>query len=206
MKSVVIIEDNVNFVKGFEFLINFTDKFKVISVFNSCEDALVEIKALNPDIVLMDVDLPGMSGIEGTRKIKQLIPSVEILVVTVFENSEKVFASLEAGASGYITKNSGTRQILDALEELLMGGAPMSANIARMVVHSFKRKLKPELLTERESEILQFLSIGKSYKTIAAELNISLDTVKFHIKNIYIKLQVSNKEDAIAEARKNNWV
>ncbi|MCR6641850.1 MAG: response regulator transcription factor [Sporocytophaga sp.] len=206
MKSVVIIEDNVNFVKGFEFLINFTDKFKVISVYNSCEEALVEIKALNPDIVLMDVDLPGMSGIEGTKKIKQIIPSVEILVVTVFENSEKVFASLEAGASGYITKNSGTRQILDALEELLMGGAPMSANIARMVVRSFKRKLKPELLTERESEILQFLSVGKSYKTIAAELNISLDTVKFHIKNIYIKLQVSNKEDAIAEARKNNWV
>lgn len=205
-KRVIIVEDNINFVKGFEFLINFTERYTVVGVFDSCEKALDQLLYLEPDIILLDIDLPGMSGIEGISYFKQKLPMVEILMVTVFENSDKVFNALSVGASGYITKNSTSQQILDALDELVRGGAPMSANIARLVVNSFTKVVKPEALTERETEVLQLLSIGKSYKTIAQTLAIGIDTVKFHIKNIYIKLQVSNKEDAIEKARKNKWV
>lgn len=205
MKKVVIIEDNLDFAKGLEFLINFSQHYQVIGMYESCELALTSLATDEPDIVLLDIDLPGISGIQGIPQIKALLPKADIVMVTVFENSERVFEALSVGAIGYITKNSGPREVIEALDLLVKGGAPMSANIARMVVQSFKKKATPTDLTPRETEILQWLSGGKSYKTIANQLMITLDTVKYHIKNIYIKLQVSNKEDAIQRARDNNW-
>lgn len=205
-KKIVIIEDNVEVSSGLQFLINFSEVYQVVGTFESCEKALAALPELLPDIILMDVDLPGMNGIEGTKVVKSRYPNMEILIVTVFENSDRVFDALCAGASGYITKNSGTKLMIEAIDEMVKGGAPMSANIARMVVNSFNKNSKPNILTAREQEILQLLSKGKSYKSISNALEIGLTTVKFHLKNIYIKMQVSNKEDAIDKALKNNWV
>ena len=146
-----------------------------------------------------------MNGIDGTKYIKSILPKTEILIITIFENSNRVFEGLCAGASGYLTKNSNHIQLLSALEELSNGGAPMSANIARMVAQSFFVK-NNNLLSERETEVLKLLVEGKSYKTISDVLDISLSTVKFHIKNIYIKLQVTSKEDAITKAKMEKLV
>lgn len=205
-KKIIIVEDNEEVSGGLRFLIDFSEQYKVVGTFDRCETTLEAIPDLKPDIILMDIDLPGMNGIEGTKLIKGKYPLIEILIVTVFENSGRVFDALCAGASGYITKNSGTKLIIEAIDEMVKGGAPMSANIARMVVQSFNKPTKPQLLTARELEILQLLSKGKSYKSISNLLQISLGTVKFHLKNIYIKMQVSNREDAIDIALKNKWV
>jgi DNA-binding NarL/FixJ family response regulator len=204
-KKIVIVEDNFEIRTGFQFLINSTSEFVVEQTFESCEDAISNIKSINPDIILMDIDLPGINGIEGTRKIKNIFPKVDIIIVTIFENSNHVFEALSAGAVGYLTKNNNHAQLLAALHEISNGGAPMSANIARMVAQSFF-KSKNDFLTPKESEILHELVNGKSYKSISNNLSITVDTVKFHIKNIYIKLQVSNKEDAIQIAKHKNLV
>lgn len=204
-KKVIIIEDNTDISMGFSMLINSTSTYEVISTFTSVEDALLKIDDQVPDIILMDIDLPGMNGIEGTQIIKTKYPLIQILIITVFENSERVFDALCAGASGYLTKNTKHSKLLDALDEICDGGAPMSTNIARMVINSFSKSEISNPLTEKENKILHKLIEGKSYKTVALELNISIDTVKFHIKNTYIKLQVNSKEDAIAKARENKW-
>ncbi len=204
-KKIIIIEDNTDISTGFKLLINETNDYEVVACFTSCEQALEQITFLKPEIVLMDIDLPGMSGIEGTKIIKTKLPQTNILIISVFENSERVFDALCAGACGYLTKNSKHSKLLEALEEVGAGGAPMSTNIARMVIDSFKKSPSPNPLTEKENDVLQKLVEGKSYKSTAAELHIKIDTVKYHIKNIYIKLQVGSKEDAIAKARKNNW-
>lgn len=153
----------------------------------------------------MDIDLPGMNGIEGTRYVKSILPKKNVIIITIFENSERVFEALCAGATGYLTKSSKHTQLLDALDEVLQGGAPMSANIARMVIRSFHRQ-DSNLLSDREIDVLRLLVEGKSYKTISEKLDISLSTVKFHIKNIYVKLQVGNKEDAIAKAKSQHII
>lgn len=204
-KKIIIVEDNTDISKGFQLLINATNDYEVVACFTSCEQALEQISLLKPEIVLMDIDLPGMSGIEGTKIIKSKLPQTNILIISVFENSERVFDALCAGACGYLTKNSKHSKLLDALDEVGAGGAPMSTNIARMVIDSFKKSPSPNPLTEKENDVLQKLVEGKSYKSTATELHIKIDTVKYHIKNIYIKLQVGSKEDAIAKARKNNW-
>ncbi len=206
LKKIVIIEDNPDVGSGFELLINATENYKVIQVFENCKDALVDIKTLRPDIVLMDIDLPGMNGIEGTSIIKSLLPKTEIIIITVFENSERVFGAMNAGASGYLTKNNGYKELIDALDEVVRGGAPMSAKIARMVVKSFAKETINNPLSKQESKVLLQLAEGKSYKSISNLLDVTLDTVKFHIKNIYIKLQVNNKEDAISEGKKNKYI
>lgn len=203
--NIVIIEDNADIREGFKILLNNTHGFEVSNVFNSCEKAILNIENIHPDVILMDIDLPGINGIEGTKIIKSKLPKVEILIVTVFENSERVFEALCAGASGYLTKTSSPLQLITAINEVLEGGAPMSAKIARLVISTFKTTGN-ELLTEREFEVLKLLVSGKSYKTIADNLSISFGTVKFHIRNIYQKLQVDNKEDAIALAKNKRLV
>ncbi len=204
-KNIIIIEDNADIRAGFQLLINSTAHYRVTHVFETCEKAFENSTSMQPDIVLMDIDLPGMDGIEGTKHIKSLFPKTEVIIITVFENSDRVFDALCAGATGYLTKNSSHTQLLDALDEVTKGGAPMSANIARMVAHSF-HKQNNNLLSDREMEVLKLLVEGKSYKTISERLDISFSTVKFHIKNIYIKLQVGSKEDAIAKAKSQRIV
>ena len=203
--KVVIVEDNVPLSDAFKEIINDTEYFKVIDAYTSCEDAIKYLKQDRPDIVLMDIELPGMSGVEGTKIIKNLSKNVIIIVVTVYENSEIVFDALCAGASGYLTKNISSSRLIEALNEAVKGGAPMSIRIARMVVQSFRKATKSNL-SDREIEVLKLLASGKSYQSIGDELFISRNTIKFHIKNIYEKLQVQNKEQAIKKANQDKII
>ncbi len=203
--KVLIIEDNEMVKDGFALLINSMEGYEVSGKFESCEAAIKAIQQDKPKVVLMDIDLPGMNGIEGTKKIKKMYPDVDIIVITVHEDSELVFEALCAGANGYITKNSDYSRLLDAINEVRSGGAPMSSNIARMVVESFQKNINSPL-TARETEVLELLAKGKSYTVIADELFIHKETVKSHIKNIYFKLQVNSKAEAIEKALKNKLI
>lgn len=203
--KITIVEDNEVVKDGFELLINGMSEHKVVSTYTNCEDAIMKIKEDDPDIILMDLELPGMHGIEGIKHIKKIIPKSNIIVITVHENSQLVFESLVAGATGYITKSSNYNKVLEAIDETMKGGAPMSTNIARLVVESFQRNTNSPL-SPRETEVLELLSKGKSYSVIANELFIHKETVKSHIKNIYYKLQVNSKADAIEKALKNKLI
>jgi len=181
------------------------NNYEVAETFSSCEDAIKKAVKLDPDVILMDIELPGMNGIEGTKKLKAMLPNTDIIVITIHENSDLVFQALCAGASGYMTKNTDHSKLLDAIDEVIRGGAPMSTNIARMVVESFQLN-QDSPLSERETQVLELLSKGKSYTVIANELFIHKETVKSHIKNIYFKLQVHSKAEAIEKAQKNKFI
>ena len=197
MKRIVLIEDYQLVRETYEEIISASNKYEVVGSFSSCEEALQEIVALDPDVVFMDINLPGINGIEGTKKIKELVSDVSVIVVTVNEESNFVFEALCAGAVGYITKVSGKERIIEALEQLDHGGAPMSTKIARLIVESFQQK-KEQDLTDRENEVLSLLAEGKTYVSIANELEISFNTVKTHIKRIYEKLHVNSKDEIIS--------
>ena len=205
MEKIVIVEDNEQIRDAFQTLLSLRPTFNVIATYESCEEALEKFEQDAPDIVLMDVDLPGISGIEGTKRMIKQRPKTQIIIITVFENGKTVFDALCAGASGYLTKNSDQSSILSAIDEVLSGGAPMSSKIARMVVQSFQKN-RNSPLTERETEILSQISEGKSYTTIADAIFISKETVKFHIKNIYLKLQVNNKAAALKIANEERLI
>lgn len=202
---ISIIEDDKTLREGYTYLINKSDDFRVVSNFNSAEAALKNIATYPPDVILLDVELPGISGIEAIPKLKKLIPESQIIILTVYEKEELIFKALSSGASGYLTKNTSTDKILEALKEVNSGGGPMSAHIARMVIQSFKRN-EATPLTRRETEILEQIATGKSRKKIAEELFIDLETVKSHIKNIYYKLDVHSKADAIKLAKENKFI
>lgn len=202
---VSIIEDDETIREGYKYLIGNTDGFKVISVYRSFEDAAKRIFNEKPDVLLLDVELPGVSGIDSLPKLKKLIPETYILILTVYEQEEKIFRALGNGASGYLTKNTPPEKIIDAIREVMEGGGPMSAHVARMVISSFKRN-EHTPLTRRETELLEQIATGKSRKRIADELFIDLETVKSHIKNIYHKLDVHSKADAIKLAKDNKFI
>jgi DNA-binding NarL/FixJ family response regulator len=202
---IIIIEDNDIVKDGFKLLISSLSAHEVVASYVSCEEALKHLEKDKPDIILMDIELQGISGIEGTKIIKKMHPEIEILVITVHDDSDLVFQALVAGASGYITKNAPHNKILDAIDEISRGGAPMSSKIARLVVESFQRNQNSPL-SPRETEVLELLSEGKSYSVIADELFIHKETVKSHIKNIYYKLQVNSKAAAIEVAKKNKLI
>ncbi len=203
--KIVIIEDTDVVRESLKILIGGFGGYQVTGAFAMCENALKFMEKNQPDLVLMDMELPGMNGIEGIKHIRKKWPELDVLMLTVHEDSDLVFQALVAGASGYITKNSDHNKILDAINEVKNGGAPMSTNIARMVVESFQKNLNSPL-SRRETEVLELLSAGKSYSVIADELFIHKETVKTHIKNIYVKLQVNSKAAAIALARKNKLI
>lgn len=196
MIKVVLIEDYDILRNSLKDIINQEEGYEVVADFESYESALPNIKEFNPDVILTDITLPGINGIEGIKQLKQLLPQVAVIVVSIHENSQYVFDALCAGAVGYLTKNSGKQKVIEALNQLRLGGAPMSVNIARMVVESFQKKSHNDL-TQRENEVLDLLSKGKSYASIADELCLSINTIKTHVKNIYEKLQVSSKEELI---------
>jgi DNA-binding NarL/FixJ family response regulator len=198
-KRVMIVEDDQEIRNSFGLIVNSSQKFTVINSYGNCEDAIGALLRDKPEIVLMDIELPGMNGIQGTKIIKDKSPHTDIIMVSVYEDSELVFEALKAGASGYITKSANYMELLSALEEIVKGGAPMSSRIARMVIDNFH--VNPNSpLTKRETEILQLISEGKTYTQISEELFISKETAKTHIKNIYSKLQVNSKSEAIAKA------
>jgi DNA-binding NarL/FixJ family response regulator len=204
-KRLIIVEDDVIIRDAFVTLINQSGDFQVINAYSNAEAAIKHLNEDQPDVCLMDIELPGMSGIEAIPKVKAILPSVQVVVVTVYENDELVFKALCEGASGYLTKNTPPQKLIESLKELENGGAPMSTNIARMVVSSFHRN-RQSPLTARELEVLELLASGKSYSTIADQLFVDKETVKSHIKNIYLKLEVHSKAEAIEKARKSKYI
>jgi len=202
---IEIVEDNDVVRDGLELLINSMSDHLVVGAYDSCEKAIKNLIKDQPEVILMDLDLPGMNGIEGIQRIKKSYPDINVIVLTVHEDSEMVFEALCAGASGYITKNANHSRLLDAIDEVQTGGAPMSSKIAKLVVDSFQKNHNSPL-TNRETEVLEQLAKGKSYSIIADELFIHKETVKSHIKNIYFKLQVNSKAEALEIARKNKLI
>lgn len=202
---ILVIEDNQTVNETLSEYINNVPKLSLAGSYFNCEDAIRNLKNDLPRIILMDIDLPGMDGIEGTKKIKKLSPKTDVIIITVFENSENVFAALCAGATGYLTKNIDNLELESSIEECLLGGAPMSMKIAKMVINSFNKNQKSPL-NERETEILTLLAQGKSYQSIAELIFVSKDNVKYHIKKIYSILQVDSKEEAIEVANKQKYI
>jgi len=209
--KVVVFEDNAQLREMLFQVINLTDGFSCTGAYPDAMDLEFKIRRSQPEIVLMDIDMPGISGIEAVRIIREKFPEVQVMMQTVFEDNEKVFDSICAGASGYLLKNSLSEQIISAIRELKNGGAPMSPGIATKVIHRFQEQnpyIKGEdfKLTEREKEVLTCLVKGMSYKMIADACFVSVDTVKFHIKKIYEKLHVNSKSEAVVKAMKNKIV
>jgi DNA-binding NarL/FixJ family response regulator len=207
MVSVVIVEDIKEIREGLEILIGASDGFLCIKTFANGEDAVKELPAICPDVVLMDINLPGINGIEAVRKLKTQCIKTQFIMSTVYEDDESIFESLKAGASGYLLKKTAPSKILDSIMEVYGGGSPMSSQIARKVIASFQQKKdsidETELLTQREKEILKALSRGLRYKEIADELSIGIETVRTHARNIYEKLQVQSRTEAINKIKGN---
>jgi len=203
--SVAIVEDDNSIREGISTFLNSVDDFVCIGVYDSCETALEKIHTQLPDIVLMDISLKGMSGIEGILRLKAKYPELKIIVLTVYEDDQKIFDSLRAGASGYLLKRTPLDKIAEAIKDTLYGGSPITPSIAKKVLNYFYNSNIGKAtfdLTSREKETLELLTGGLSYKKIADRLFISIDTVRSHIKNIYEKLQVHSKSEAVAKALK----
>ena len=209
--KVAIFEDNSNMREGLYQLINGSHGFTCTGAFPNCDDLISRIEKSDPDVIVMDIEMPGMSGIEGVKLVKENFPEIKILMETIFEDDKKIFDSICAGAEGYILKNTPPVEILEAIKEIYEGGSPMSPTIANRVLKMVKSQHSSDSknlfnLTDREKEILSCLVEGMSYKLIADECSISIDTVNVHIKNIYKKLQVHSKSEAVAKAIKGRIV
>jgi len=202
--TIVIVEDLDEVRDGLKNFLALSSEFRILDTFKTAEEALYDIPRLMPDIVIMDISLPGMNGIECIRQVKDKSRSTQFMMFTVYENDEKVFEALKAGASGYLLKNTGLLHMAEALKELHNGGSPMSANIARKLVSVFRENAKDvdelDALSNRENEILKLLAKGLLYKEIADQLGISTSTVRQHIHKIYEKLHVQNRTEAINKA------
>ncbi|MBI3194094.1 MAG: response regulator transcription factor [Ignavibacteriae bacterium] len=200
---VSIVEDDERIRESLIVLIDGAEGFRCVSAYDSAEDALSDLKLKDPDVVLMDINLPNMNGIECVRKLKTSLPKTNIIMLTVFEDNNKIFSALEAGASGYLLKRTSPDQLLNAIKEVQNGGSPMSSQIARKVVQSFHKPVEQNreiiLLSEREKEVMNLLVEGFLYKEIAEKLFISVDTVHSHIRRIYEKLQVRSRTQAVVK-------
>jgi DNA-binding NarL/FixJ family response regulator len=209
--KVAIFEDNNNMREGLYQLINGSQGFICTGAFPNCDDLVRRVEKSNPDVIVMDIEMPGISGIEGVKMVKENFPGMKILMETIFEDDAKIFDSICAGAEGYILKNTPPVEILGAIKEIYEGGSPMTPTIANRVLKMVKSQRSTDSknhfnLTDREKEILSCLVEGMSYKLIADECTISIDTVNVHIKNIYKKLQVHSKSEAVAKAIKGKIV
>lgn len=211
MTRIAIFEDNKHLRATLQLLLESAEGFFCTGAYANCNDML-EVLQENPcDIVLMDIEMPGMNGIEATKLIRQHFPAMHVLIQTAFFDDNYIFNAICAGASGYILKTTSPLTYIDALREVESGGSPMTPGIARRMLELFRTNLKPAVttdyqLTAREKEILQMLVNGKSYKMIAAESNIANDTVKSHIKNIYAKLHVNSGTEAVSKAIRDRIV
>lgn len=198
---VAIVEDDNDIRQSFEAIIGSAPGYACLKTYDNAEAAVADIPAQKPDVVIMDIHLPGMSGIDAVRILKEEMPSLQIAMCTVYEDDEHIFNALRAGASGYLLKRTTPDKLLEAVSDLHQGGSPMSSEIARRVVASFRKTTAPPpelaVLTPREKEILDLLAKGYLYKEIAAELFISIETVKRHIHNIYEKLHVQTRTEAL---------
>lgn len=208
--KTIIVEDQRDLREGLQTLINFTPGFKCLGAYRTMEEALTRVKYDLPDVVLSDIGLPGMSGIDGIRILKEQYPDLVLLVLTVYDDNEKIFDALCAGASGYLLKHTEPSQLISSVKEAVTGGAPMSPEVASKVIKLFREVRPPEKveydLTPHETRLLKLLVDGHNYVTAAQELNISYNTIKFHVRNIYDKLQVHSKSEAVAIAMRDRLV
>lgn len=213
--NVAIIEDQRAIREGLAWLIDGTPGFHCTGSYASMETALAQIgktkpDAVLPDVVLMDIGLPGMDGIEGVRELKRRYPNLLALMLTVYDDDERIFEAMCAGACGYLLKKTPPARLLESIQEVVEGGAPMSPSIARRIVTLFSQIAPPAHadyhLTPHETRLLKMLVEGHSYKTAAAELGLSINTVSFHMRNVYDKLQVHSKSEAVAKALRERLV
>lgn len=208
MNNIAIVEDNAVMRETFRQWIDASPGFRCVFACATAEEALAQIPRLKPDVVLMDIHLPGESGIVCTAQLKEKLPAVQVIILTVYRNQELIFQALQAGACGYLLKRSSPEEILKAISEVRSGGAPMTSEIARMLVEAFQKKpsaIAPsDGLTQRESEILGWLSEGLSNKEIADRVKISYDTVRAHLRHIYEKLHVRGRTEAVRKYLKSS--
>ncbi|MCI0708088.1 MAG: response regulator transcription factor [Ignavibacteriae bacterium] len=208
--KVAIFEDHPDLREGLKQLIQNTPGLKCVGAWDSCDYLVIRLLQNEPHVVLMDIGLPGISGIEGVRQLKAHFPAIDVIMLTVYEDDAKILDSICAGASGYLLKKTPPAQILEAIKEIRNGGAPMTSSIARKVLAHFQHHSPNPTadyqLSEREQQVLADLVKGFSYKMIAESQFISIDTVRSHIKNIYSKLQVHSKTEAVAKALKSKLV
>lgn len=208
--KVAIYDDNRDRRESLKVLTNMQHNMSCVGIFKDCTQVLENIQQCEPDVILMDINMPVISGIEGVKIIRQQYPDIKIIMQTVFEDSEKIFAAIEAGADGYFLKTTATSKIIEGIQEVIEGGAPMTATVAKIVLNKFKEQPKnqPEIfeLNEQERTILSHLVNGLSYKMIASTTDFSYTTVNMYIKRIYKKLQVHSATEAISKAIKNNVV
>jgi DNA-binding NarL/FixJ family response regulator len=207
---VAIIEDQAKVREGLAVLIDGSHGFRCVAAFRTMEEALEAIEGKAPDVVLTDIGLPGMSGVEGIGLLRERLPNVPVVALTVYDDNEDIFEALCAGASGYLLKSTPPVRLLESLKEVVSGGAPMSPEIARRVVNLFREFRPParaaHTLTEQETQLLKLIVEGHTYKTAAAELGISVSTVSFHLQNVYTKLQVHSKSEAVTKALRDRIV
>jgi DNA-binding NarL/FixJ family response regulator len=208
--KVAIVEDMRDVREGLALLINGTSGFRCVGRFRSMEEAAANIAREMPDVVLTDIGLPGMDGIEGIRLLRQHHSSLPFIALTVYDDDDRIFDALCAGACGYLLKNTQPARLLEALREVAAGGAPMSPEVAKRVIRLFQQfappKASPCHLTPQEKELLKLLVAGHSYKSAASEMKISYHTVSFHLRNIYEKLQVHSKTEAVSKALREKLV
>jgi DNA-binding NarL/FixJ family response regulator len=208
--KTAIVEDMRDIREGLTTLINFTPGFECTGGYRSMEEAISKISGEVPDVLLSDIGLPGMDGIEGIRIIKQKYPEMTILMLTVYDDDERIFDALCAGASGYLLKRTPPAKLLENIREAASGGAPMSPEVATRVIRLFRDVRPPEVvdydLTPHEARLLKLLVDGHNYTTAAVELGVSYNTIKFHMRHIYEKLQVHSKSEAVSKALQNRIV
>lgn len=208
--TVAVIEDQPEIRRGLEVLINGTPGYRCTGIFGSMEEALPKLFGHGPRVALVDIGLPGMSGIEGIPLLRERCPGTTVLILTVYDDDDRIFGAICAGASGYLLKKTPPAKLLDSLKEATEGGAPMSPEVARRVISLFTRVRPPQKsdydLTPHEVRLLQLLAEGHNYKTAATELNVSSNTVAFHMKHIYEKLHVHSKSEAVAKALRSGIV
>ena len=206
----MIVEDQKDLREGLSTLVNFTPGFTCIGAFRTMEECIARIRHEVPDVILSDIGLPGMSGIEGIRVIKEMHPDLTVLVLTVYDDNEKIFDALCAGATGYLLKQTEPAELLRSVKEAVAGGAPMSPEVAARVIKLIREVRPPEKvdydLTPHELRLLKLLVDGYNYVTAAEQLKISYNTIKFHVRNIYDKLQVHSKSEAVAIAMRDRLV
>ncbi|HEU5166867.1 MAG TPA: response regulator transcription factor [Chitinophagaceae bacterium] len=203
---IIIFEDNDRLRDSLAYLLKTSGEFEVAGDYNNCKEAASITRVYKPDVVLMDIDMPGESGIQGVRQVKETRPETAVIMYTVFEDNEKLFECLCAGANGYLLKKTSPDNLFDAIREVVDGGAPMSPSIAKKVLSSFQTNKTNNKydLTQREIDVLQLLTKGYSAKIIASELDIASETVRTHLKNIYQKLHVNCGKEAIAKVLKEH--
>ncbi|HNB70598.1 MAG TPA: response regulator transcription factor [Acidobacteriota bacterium] len=208
---VAIIEDLRDLREGLQLFLENSTGFELTGVFGSMEEALRGLPTSIPDAILVDLGLPGMSGIEGIRVMKERFPDVQLIALTVFDEDDKIFDALCAGANGYLLKKTPPAKLLEALRDVTSGGAPISPEIASRVIYLF-RQFRPPAdreachLTQQETQLLKLFVDGHNYKTAAVEMNISVNTISFHLRNIYRKLQVHSKSEAVSKALRNRLI